>query len=318
MSQTNCRSRHKCADGGEGECTQFQGHYGRHVCSSCLTLFGSGESIPPEPSQGQVEPGAIRTRDEGDGVTHWHCAHCGTQIPLFSSVCGFCKYKICNSCGEGNCPKPSSVRTRDEGDGVTHWHCAHCGTQIPLFSSVCGFCKYKICNSCGEGNCPKTSSVRTRDEGDGVDHWHCAHCGVRIPLNSPVCRECGFKVCSNCVGNEDCWRIKVLRPRDAGDGVDHWHCAHCGTKIPLNSPVCTECGFKLCSNCVGSEDCCRIKAVRPQDAGDGVDHWHCAHCGKKIALGSSVCSLCGYKICNGCSEARCPKTMGGARPTEEL
>jgi hypothetical protein len=260
MSQPTCKSRHKCMDGGEGECTQSQGHFGRHVCSSCLALFGSGESIRPEHPQGAVAP--------------------------------------------------ATVRTQDTGDGVDHWHCAHCGTKIPLASSVCGLCGYKICNGCSEAKCPKTIGIRPQDAGDGVDHWHCAHCGVKIPLNSPVCKECGYKVCQACTGNEDCCALKSVRPQDAGDGVDHWHCAHCGVKIPLNSPVCKECGYKVCQACTGNEDCCALKFVRPQDAGDGVDHWHCAHCNTRIPLNASVCGLCGYKICNSCSEAKCPRTMG--------
>jgi hypothetical protein len=120
MSLLSCMSRHQCADGGEGECTQHQGHYGRHLCRRCLGFFGGGEAVPAERPDAVDKPGlpgtsALRTRHEGDGVTHWHCAHCGKEIALDSSKCSLCGYKICNGCGENNCPRTSAIRTQGGG-----------------------------------------------------------------------------------------------------------------------------------------------------------------------------------------------------------
>ena len=45
MNQSQCGAGHKCSDGGEGGCSQPGGHYGRHLCGSCLGFFGGGEAI---------------------------------------------------------------------------------------------------------------------------------------------------------------------------------------------------------------------------------------------------------------------------------
>ena len=47
-----CNSGHRCADGSSGECTQPQGHYGRHLCGGCLAFFGGGETLHPGPAAG--------------------------------------------------------------------------------------------------------------------------------------------------------------------------------------------------------------------------------------------------------------------------
>ncbi len=88
-------------------------------------------SLPVPPLRGISGSSAYRPQDAGDGVDHWHCAHCNTQIPLNSSVCSICRYKICNSCSEVTCPKTAAVRPRGGSAGTGHRHCAHCGVQIP-------------------------------------------------------------------------------------------------------------------------------------------------------------------------------------------
>jgi hypothetical protein len=45
MSLSACGSRHKCADGGEGECDQAQGHCGKHLCRVCMKFFSGGEAL---------------------------------------------------------------------------------------------------------------------------------------------------------------------------------------------------------------------------------------------------------------------------------
>ena len=65
MSLTQCDARHKCADGGEDRCTQPQGHYGRHLCRTCLNFFSGGEAIRSEP-EGSGSA-AERELDKQDG-----------------------------------------------------------------------------------------------------------------------------------------------------------------------------------------------------------------------------------------------------------
>jgi hypothetical protein len=65
MSLPQCDARHKCADGGEDRCTQPQGHYGRHLCRTCLNFFSGGESIRSK-AEG-AETGSMREPDKQDG-----------------------------------------------------------------------------------------------------------------------------------------------------------------------------------------------------------------------------------------------------------
>ena len=65
MNLPECDFRHKCADGGEDSCSQPSGHYGRHVCRSCLQFFGGGEALHSTPPQ--AEPPAGRTPVPADG-----------------------------------------------------------------------------------------------------------------------------------------------------------------------------------------------------------------------------------------------------------
>ncbi len=65
MSLPQCDARHKCADGGEDRCTQPQGHYGRHLCRTCLNFFSGGESIRSE-AEG-AESASERELDKQDG-----------------------------------------------------------------------------------------------------------------------------------------------------------------------------------------------------------------------------------------------------------
>jgi hypothetical protein len=65
MSLPQCDVRHKCADGGEDRCTQPQGHYGRHLCRSCLNFFSGGEAIRSE-AEG-AESASQRVPDKQDG-----------------------------------------------------------------------------------------------------------------------------------------------------------------------------------------------------------------------------------------------------------
>ena len=239
MSLPGCKTKHRCVDGGEGECSQPHGHHGRHLCRSCLSFFSSGEaihSVPPDETRVSSEPDQkrapdVRPQDEGDGTTHWHCAHCNRQIPLNSPTCVLCGYKICYACSEANCPKTERVRPQDEGDGTTHWHCAHCNRQIPLSSPTCVLCGYKICYACSEVNCPKTARVRTQDA-------TCSHCRKSIPEHEgQECDFCGEAICGDCITKEYCPAPRYL-------------CGHCGK--PLRNEeweIVCRCGRHACLNC---------------------------------------------------------------------
>ena len=61
MNLSQCNMGHRCNDGGMGACSQANGHYGRHLCGSCLNFFGGGEAIRPDSTgegAGAPPPGA--------------------------------------------------------------------------------------------------------------------------------------------------------------------------------------------------------------------------------------------------------------------
>jgi hypothetical protein len=60
MVLSYCQSKHRCPEGGEGECSQIQGHFGKHLCKQCFSFFtdqaehrpgddGSREKFPSNP-----------------------------------------------------------------------------------------------------------------------------------------------------------------------------------------------------------------------------------------------------------------------------
>ncbi|MGA2260915.1 MAG: hypothetical protein ABSH28_05730 [Acidobacteriota bacterium] len=62
-----CKSTHVCADGGAGGCNQPEGHYGRHLCSSCMKFFGGGEATRTEPPVAESAAGQPDARPDGPG-----------------------------------------------------------------------------------------------------------------------------------------------------------------------------------------------------------------------------------------------------------
>jgi hypothetical protein len=48
MVLTYCQSRHRCPEGGEGECSQVQGHFGKHLCKRCFSFFVDRAQRQPE------------------------------------------------------------------------------------------------------------------------------------------------------------------------------------------------------------------------------------------------------------------------------
>jgi len=45
MSLDKCTTRHGCASGKVGECSQLSGHHGKHLCYECLAFFSDAEAI---------------------------------------------------------------------------------------------------------------------------------------------------------------------------------------------------------------------------------------------------------------------------------
>ncbi len=48
--------KHRCPDGGEGECSQIQGHIGQHLCKKCLSFFSPAEAAAPGMERGGHPP----------------------------------------------------------------------------------------------------------------------------------------------------------------------------------------------------------------------------------------------------------------------
>ena len=87
-----CNSGHRCADGGSGECTQPQGHYGKHLCGSCLAFFGGGEVLHPGPAAGAQDrsyPPEPPPKQESvlDRKIHLE-EELVTEIPAVPRLCG--------------------------------------------------------------------------------------------------------------------------------------------------------------------------------------------------------------------------------------
>ncbi len=141
MGLPPCKCVHKCADGGEGGCTQPEGHYGRHLCSNCLSFFSYGDSArlePPEEvtaaalitgqwTEPKLEPDSGRRQTAGElsGLPGKRCEHTVLQL--------------CPSCTSANCPDIAAT-------------CACCHTLIDRSIDRCAFCGGPLCPSCKEAS----------------------------------------------------------------------------------------------------------------------------------------------------------------------
>jgi hypothetical protein len=59
-----CPVKHRCPEGDEGECSQIQGHLGKHLCKKCLSFFSSPEARRPE----RPQPAASVSQAAGTGA----------------------------------------------------------------------------------------------------------------------------------------------------------------------------------------------------------------------------------------------------------
>ncbi len=69
MRLPTCKSTHICADGGAGGCNQPEGHYGRHLCGSCMKFFGGGEATRNEPPAAESAARQPDVRADGPGAS---------------------------------------------------------------------------------------------------------------------------------------------------------------------------------------------------------------------------------------------------------
>jgi len=141
MSLPRCKSRHKCVDGGEGECTQPDGHYGRHLCSSCLALFTSGEAIhlkPPGESAAS-DPESAQRKEIHPETEHRLQHTAGKVVESPAKRCEHSASELCPECTSENCP--DIVET-----------CPSCHNRIDENIDVCAFCGGPLCSSCREAS----------------------------------------------------------------------------------------------------------------------------------------------------------------------
>jgi hypothetical protein len=141
MEMASCSKSHKCADGGIGECSQAKGHFGRHLCRSCMAFFGGGEIIDPGPIDQNEAAG--RSHDER-GITGSENAPAVTPMDLCpecfartaSILCPYCWRYVCAECSRWYpCSRAQS--------------CGHCGKVIKMGEySNCGKCDKRIHLNC--------------------------------------------------------------------------------------------------------------------------------------------------------------------------
>ena len=141
MSLPSCKTTHSCKDGGEGGCTQPEGHYGRHLCGRCLAFFTSGEDIRPEwLDDGPASEPAGSPQIEGKhGLDHdsHRPARNAEEEPRMR--CEHTAVQLCPSCTSENCP-----------DIVES--CACCHNEIDRNIDRCSFCGGPLCSVCKEAS----------------------------------------------------------------------------------------------------------------------------------------------------------------------
>lgn len=175
MIPPECDARHRCADGGEGGCSQPAGHYGRHMCGSCLAFFSGGEAI----RSAKTEPGSRQTGAStmpARGDSGYFCAHCSppAREAVSGKRCRHCKNLLCEICREETCPYICGT-------------CAHCGQPFTAQTQKgsCDYCYNLICTECGRP-CPHPRDI-------------CYHCKRPIgrSQSNEICDKCGYLIHSD-------------------------------------------------------------------------------------------------------------------------
>ena len=141
METTSCGKSHQCADGGIGECTQGKGHFGRHLCRSCMAFFGGGDVIDSEPagrkaggSQADTEPGIAGSEEPPRVNPMDMCSECYARPATI--LCPYCWRYVCTECERWY---PCSRAEK----------CGHCGKSMKMGDkSSCGKCNERIHLTC--------------------------------------------------------------------------------------------------------------------------------------------------------------------------
>ncbi len=261
MNIQRCNARHRCADGGEGECSSILDHYGRHVCARCLSPFTGAETgpsgrIPSEPPPGiplRQADGPRPGPDHAVGrVTDYTCAHCGRNYAWEEYKCPNCGFLVCQDCSAHyeRCPK-------------VYRECAHCGKRIPtLGNHSCVWCGFDVCDGCYSNiyTCRKAPKC-----------YHCGGSFTRQDYNKYLCwcnqiihYECAAK-CPNrpveakALPGPPPSRLDIPRPaaaRPLGKATER-ACAHCGRNFGIENNKCPYCDRPICLSC-NPADCPRI------------------------------------------------------------
>lgn len=310
MGLPACDSRHQCADGGEGGCSQARGHYGRHLCRTCLTFFGGGEAAraaKPEISPPSGESGTERKIPQTDRAQRvagdTNCAHCQGGDGSAWRKCKYCHNDLCKNCTSDNCPYVTGT-------------CAHCINKLTAEMSKgrCEYCGNLLCSDCKDKTGCPNPQVKCGHCGWPVRLNEVVGCGCGVPSHPQCRRECeagggrynvapGATVAGKPDEPEGSPELSAT-PQDSGPVLapdpqkmaeDEPKCAHCPRPLHGSARKCSLCGFMLCDTCPAT-NCPKYYGT-------------CAHCAKHFGWDGAkgTCECCGYLICLNCESARCTK-----------
>lgn len=111
--------------------------------------------------------------------------------------------------------------------------CEYCGQDISS--------RAKKCPKCGQ----KRNTTRTKP---------CVECGASVPVGAEECPSCGCPVDENDISQQKQTQQIYVNPYYLEDYDDPanpqlnyatgvtMYCPHCGTVIPANAVICTNCG----------------------------------------------------------------------------
>jgi len=293
MNIEHCSAKHRCADGGIGECSSIAGHYGRHVCSRCVTPFTADEGAPQ--AAGPAPPpvaGAPGGRQLSGKATDYVCAHCGNNFAIVDNRCIYCDNLLCLACNSANCPKISLK-------------CAHCGRGIPTIGSIeCKYCGYKRCDVCVDEGCPKPTMVCPHCRRPIV-RFESALCYCSMEVHPECAAKCPQKPPQSKAGTvQPPRRLKIPKPVDpAARAIMEYACPHCGRGFSPSE------GRYIC-HCLEMAhlECLDKCPSRPKG-------YPCCHCGQEITYNQErwVC-WCNDMAHKECTE-KCPsRPVQAAQP----
>jgi hypothetical protein len=335
MTLPTCGSRHQCADGGVAGCSQPQGHYGRHLCATCLKFFGGGEAI--DPAKPVVAPPAGETGTQGKSpqadraprvAEQASCAHCkkGDAEGWPWKRCKHCTYQLCPNCTPETCPYVTGT-------------CAHCTNKLTTEMSKgrCEYCGNLLCSSCKDKTGCFNPQVKCGHCGWGVKLGEAVTCSCGVSSHPQCRRECEagggrYNLTSDTGSAEKPGQVQAHdQPKISADGP--FKCAHCPRPLEHSVRECPLCHFKLCDSCPatncpkyygtcahcathfswdgakGTCECCGYLICLKCDSSRCTNpKLRCNHCNGPMRMsGYNICKYCGHGICGNCSPEQCPK-----------